>query len=147
MDSLYPPVGSWVDFSISDERELCVYGGHQSFLQESEKKEDSPQTNWWSLKWQTSVIPGRKWIIVINVCCLQPRCKSQRHLNYKQLHKLISIILILQKLTSCPEEVKLNVSPRWNLKRCSNSASTTQLTTQLCILPLTCHWFSQKRKL
>lgn len=49
---------------------------------------------------------GRKRIIIINVCCFQPRCKSQRHLNYKQLHKLIFIIPILQKLTSCPEKVK-----------------------------------------
>lgn len=110
-------------------------------------KENYPQANWLSLKLQTSVIPGRKWIIIINVCCLQPRCQSQRHLNYKQLHKLISIILILQKLTSCPEKVKLNVSPRWNLKGHSDSTSTIQLATQLCILPPNWQPFFQKHEL
>lgn len=60
--------------------------------------------------------------------------KSQRHLNNEQPHKFISIILILQKLTSCPEKVKLNVIPRWNLKGHSNSMSAPQLATQLCIL-------------
>lgn len=97
------------------------------------KNENNLQGTWLSLQLQTSDIWGRKWIIIINVCCFQPRCKSQRHLNYKQLHKLISIILILQKLTSCPEKVKLNVSPRWNLRGQSESTSTTQLATQLCV--------------
>lgn len=148
MDSLYTSVRPRVDFSISGEREHCVYRGHQSFLWESEEEEGGQSTNKLvSLLRQTSVIPGRKWIIVINVCCLQPRCKSQRHLNYKQLHKLISIILILQKLTSCPEKVKLNVGPRWSLKRRSDSTPTAPLATQLCILPPNCHRFFQKHKL
>lgn len=131
-------VRTLVDFSISGERLHCLW---RSTIRSpaSVREKLNPQRNWSSLKVQTSVIPENEWIL-INVWCLQPRCKGQRQLNYKQLQKFISITRMLQKLTSCSEKVKLNVIPRWNLEGHSDSRSEAQLVTQLCILPLNCHW-------
>lgn len=127
-----------VDFFISGEREHCVFGGQQ-FIPQLRGREAQPTEKLIKLESADLSHPWERMDCHINVCCLQPRCKSQRHLNYKQLSKFISIIWMLQKLTSCSEKVKLNASPRWNLEGHSDSRSATQLATQLCILPQNCH--------
>ena len=80
-----------VDFFISGEREHCVSGGQQ-FIPQLRGREAQPTEKLIKLESADLSHPWERMDCHINVCCLQPRCKSQRHLNYKQLSKFISII-------------------------------------------------------